>query len=291
MAILIGGIGTSHAPSIAHAYDAGHQDHPEWKPLFAAYEPVKAWLAQERVDTMVVFYNDHLNHFNFGAYPTFALGIAQAMPVADEGSGARPFPPVPGAVDLGWHLANCLVRDEFDITVCQDMVLDHGIMSVLPLLTTTHWPIRIVPINVNVLREPLPSPARCFKLGSAVGRAIRSWTGTDRVAVMATGGLSHQLHGPDFGFTNPAWDKRFMDLIESQPEVLSQATHEDFMFRGGVESVEMMIWLAMRGALGACSTNLHRIQRHYWAPMLTGYGLLALAADSQVDIPPSKEQA
>lgn len=276
MAVLIGGIGSSHAPSISHAFDAGHQDRPEWKPLFDAYLPVQKWLLEQRVDTMVVFYNDHLNHFQFSAYPTFALGVAETMPVSDEGNGARPFPAVPGDTDLGWHLASSLVRDEFDLTVCQEMQLDHGVMSVLPLLTSPPWLINIVPINVNVLREPLPLPARCYRLGQAVGRAIRSFDKDARVVVTATGGLSHQLHGPDFGFTNPEWDNRFMDLLVSQPQALSEASHEDYMLRGGVESVEMMIWLAMRGALAEHGEQFKQIQRHYWAPMLTGYGLLAL---------------
>ena len=276
MALLIGGIGSSHAPSIAHAFDAQHQQRPEWKPFFDAYLPVQHWLQQQRVDTLVVFYNDHLNHFQFSAYPTFALGVSDRMPVADEGNGARNFPDLPGDPDLGWHLAQCLVADEFDPTVCQEMVIDHGVMSVLPLLTTPPWTIKVVPININVLREPLPTPARCYRLGQAVGRAIESFDSNCRVAVAATGGLSHQLHGPDFGLTNPQWDNRFMDLIEQQPETLAQASHEDYMLRGGVESVEMMIWLAMRGALSVPGGVLRRVQRHYWAPLLTGYGLLAL---------------
>ena len=276
MAVLIGGIGSSHAPSIAHAMDHGHGERPEWKPMFDAYAPVRDWLAAQRVDTLVVFYNDHLNHFQFAAYPTFALGVAETMPVADEGAGPRAFPPVPGATELGWHLAEQLVAEEFDLTVCQEMVLDHGVMSVLPLLASPPWPLRIVPINVNVLREPLPTPRRCWRIGQAVGRAVRSFEGDARVAVVATGGLSHQLHGPDFGFVNPEWDNRFLDLLESQPQVLAEASHEDYMQRGGAESVEMMIWLAMRGALDELA--LRRVQRHYWAPMLTGYGLLALEA-------------
>jgi len=121
MGILIGGIGSSHAPSIAHAWDQGHQQRPEWKPFFDAYGPVKQWLADQRVDTVVMFYNDHLNHFQFGNYPTFAMGIAETMPVCDEGDGPRDFPPVPGNVALGWHLASSLVADEFDLTICQEI--------------------------------------------------------------------------------------------------------------------------------------------------------------------------
>ena len=276
MAVLIGGIGSSHAPSISFAYDAGHQQRPEWKPFFDAYEPVRAWLTHQRVDTMVVFYNDHLNHFQFSAYPTFAIGVCESMPICDEGAGPRAFPPVPCHTDLGWHLVNRLVADDFDMTVCQEMQLDHGVMSVLPLLVPTPWPVKVIPININVLREPLPSPMRCYRLGQAVGRALHQFDQDARVVVVSTGGLSHQLHGPDFGFTNPEWDNRFMDLLVNAPQALCQATHEDYMLRGGVESVEMMIWLAMRGALAEHATQLQQIQRHYWAPMLTGYGLLAL---------------
>lgn len=277
MAVLIGGIGSSHSPSIAHAFDHAHADRPEWKPMFDAYGPVRAWLTEQRVDTLVVFYNDHLNHFQFSAYPTFALGVAESMAVSDEGAGPRDFPAVPGATALSWHIAESLVREEFDLTICQEMELDHGVMSVLPLLCSPPWPCKVIPINVNVLREPLPTPRRCWRIGQAMARAIDSFDGEARVAVVATGGLSHQLHGPDFGFVNPEWDNRFLDLLESGPEPLVNASHEDYMLRGGAESIEMMLWLCMRGALDQRGA-LRRVQRHYWGPMLTGYGLLALEA-------------
>jgi protocatechuate 4,5-dioxygenase, beta chain len=279
MAVLIGGIGSSHSPSIAHAFDQAHGDRPEWKPMFDAYAPVRDWLAAQRVDTLVVFYNDHLNQFQFEAYPTFALGVADSMPVCDEGAGARDFPAVPGATTMAWHIAESLVREEFDLTICQEMALDHGVMSVLPLLCSPPWPYRVIPINVNVLREPLPTPRRCWRIGQAMGRAIDSFDASARVAVVATGGLSHQLHGPDFGFVNPEWDNRFLDLVESEPEPLVNASHDDYMLRGGAESIEMMLWLCMRGALDSRGP-LRRVQRHYWGPMLTGYGLLALEATS-----------
>lgn len=278
MAVLVGGIGSSHAPSIAYALDERKRDQPVWKPLFDAYEPVRRWLVETRVDTLIVVYNDHLHRFQFDAYPTFALGVAPEMPMADEGKGPRPFPSVPGHPELAWHLAQSLVADEFDLTICQDMELDHGVMTVLPLLCSPPWPLRVIPLAVNVIQEPLPTPRRCARLGEAIGRALRSRPGDERVAIVATGGLSHQLHGPDFGFTNPAWDNRFMDLLETQPEALAAASHQDYMDRGGTESVEMMMWLTMRQALGPAQ-HLKQIQRFYWAPMLTGYGLLALEVE------------
>lgn len=289
MAVLIGVIGSSHAPSISFAFDAQHHDRPEWKPFFEAYAPVRQWLHEQRVDTMVVVYNDHLNQFQFDQYPTFALGVSERMPVADEGVGARDFPAVPGNTAFAWHLAKQMVADEFDPTICQQIELDHGVMSVLPLLMSPPWPVRIVPIHVNVLREPLPTPLRCWKLGQSIGRAIQNFDEEARIVVASTGGLSHQLHGDDFGFVNPEWDNRFMDLLIDEPQLLAQASHADYIYRGGAESVEMMMWLAMRGALAQADTSFETVQRFYWAPMLTGYGLLALQAGNPPHHPGSSE--
>jgi len=191
MATIIGGIGCSHAPSIAHAYDAGKRDDPMWAPLFAGFEPAKEWLAQAAPDLMVVFYNDHMNRFFFDAYPTFALGVGDTHPLADEGWGRRDFPDLAGDSDFGWHFARTLVADEFDPTICQEITIDHGILSVLPLLWDTPWPAPVIPIAVNVIQHPVPSARRLWKLGRTLRRAVESYEKDLRVVVAATGGLSH----------------------------------------------------------------------------------------------------
>lgn len=274
MAQVVGGIGSSHAPSIAFAYDAGHQDRPAWKAFFDAYDPVRAWLQAIAPDTLILVYNDHLNNFQFDNYPSFALGTGDLHPVANEGKEPRPLPPVPGHSAFAWALARGLVREEFDLSLCQEMALDHGALSILPLVDAPPWSLRVVPIAVNVVLDPMPSPTRCWKLGRAIRRVVAALPSQERIVVMATGGLSHQLHGPSFGRTNPAWDHRFLDLLEAEPELLSTITHNELIERGGAESVEMMVWLTMRGALD--SGPVRRVQRYYDAPMLTGYGLLAL---------------
>lgn len=275
MAKIIGAIGSSHAPSIAYAYDAGHGERPEWKELFDAYAPVRSWLKAIQADTLVFVYNDHLNNFKFDNYPSFALGTGEMHPVFGEGKQPRILPPVPGNSTLAWQIARGLVADEFDPSLCLEMSLDHGVMSVLPLLAPPPWPIRVIPLAVNVVLEPMPSPRRCWKLGQAIAKAVASASSDERVVVVATGGLSHQLHGTSFGETNPVWDQRFLDLLESDPETLSDITHQELIERGGAEAVEMMVWLTMRASLGT-QQPLRRIQRYYDAPKLTGYGLLAL---------------
>jgi protocatechuate 4,5-dioxygenase beta chain len=197
--------------------------------------------------------------------------VAELYPQADEGWGTRDFPDLPGHSGVGWHLANSLVEDEFDPTICQEMSVDHGIFSVLPLLADSPWPAPIVPIAANVILHPMPTPRRFFRLGAAIRRAIQTYPADLRVLIMATGGMSHQLHGARFGFINPQWDNEFLDKLESDPQSLTRLTHRDYMERGGAESVEVIMWLAMRAAMGE---TVRRVHRYYYAPMLTGYGLI-----------------
>lgn len=271
MASIVGGIGTSHAPSIAHAYDKRRHEDPVWKPLFDGYRPARQWLESVRPDLLIVIYNYHMNRFFFDAYPTFALGVGEVHEIADEGWGRRDFPPLAGHADFGWHLARSLLADEFDPTICQEISIDHGILSVLPLLCAAPWPVPIVPLAVNVIQHPLPTARRCWRLGQAIRRAAERYEQDLRIVVVGTGGMSHQLHGERFGFVSPEWDREFLDTLERDPLALTELTHDEYMARGGAESVELIMWLTMRGALTA---SVERVWRNYYAPLLTGFGLV-----------------
>ncbi len=276
MARIVAGIGTSHVPSIGVAYDQGRTGEPAWKPLFDAYEPVKAWLRDEvRPDIAIVVYNDHGSSFFFDKYPTFALGAAALYPVGDEGWGRRPLPDFPGDAAFSWHLAESLVYDEFDITLCQELAVEHGFMVPMHLCFDHDpgWKVRTVPLAVNVIQHPLPTAARCWKLGRAIRRAAESFPDDLRVVVLGTGGMSHQLNGARFGHLNPDWDNEWLDRIEADPAALAALTHQDIMEQAGAEAVELIMWLSMRGAL---SDRVRRAYRNYYAPMTTGMGLIAL---------------
>jgi protocatechuate 4,5-dioxygenase beta chain len=247
-------------PTIGVAYDKGKQNDPAWEPLFRGYKPVADWLAEKKPDALVFFYNDHATTFFFDLYPTFALGIGEQFEIADEGAGKRPLPPIRGNVDLSIHIAESLVNDEFDLTTFQDRPIDHGCASPLPLLWphAPDWPGVIVPIAINVLQFPIPTAKRCYKLGQALRRAIESYPEDLKVVVVGTGGLSHQVHGERAGFNNEDWDMEFLDLFVKNPEELTKLRHADFIRRGGAESVEQIMWLAMRGALEGEIVELHR---------------------------------
>ena len=276
MGTIVAGIGTSHVPSIGGAYDRGKQATPAWKPLFDSYVPVREWLTDLKIDVAIMVYNDHGADFFFDKYPSFAVGAAESYAIADEGFGVRPLPAIPGDLAFSQHLCRSLVYDEFDLTVCQEMRVEHDFLVPMHLCfehTADSWPVASVPIAVNVLQHPLPTARRCYRLGQAIRRAVESYPRDLRVAIIGTGGMSHLLTGPNFGQMNSDNDLDFLDRIERDPESLTGLTHEVMMERFGVEGIELIMWLVMRGAL---SDRVRRVHRNYYAPMTTGMGLVTL---------------
>jgi gallate dioxygenase len=276
MARIIGGVGVSHTPTIGFAYDTNKQEEEAWEPIFKAFEPVRTWFRDKRPDALVYIFNDHVTSFFFDNYPAFSLGIDSRYEVADEGGGARSLPAVSGHPGLAQHIGASLMTDEFDMSFFQDKPLDHGFFSPMSVLLErkgTQWPTRIVPLQVGVLQFPIPTAARCYKLGQALRRAIESYPEAIDVAVVATGGLSHQVHGERAGFNNVEWDKQFLETITRDPARLAEMTHAEYASLGGVEGAEIIMWLIMRGALSA---NVRQVHSSYYLPSMTGIATLVL---------------
>jgi gallate dioxygenase len=269
MATVIGGIAASHTPTIGFAFDRGKRDDPSWGPIFTAFDPVREWLERQKPDVLFFIYNDHVTSFFFDHYSAFALGVGERWDVADEGGGARSLPAAAGDPAFAAHIGRSLMADEFDMSFFQGRPLDHGVYSPLCMLCSHEggWPVRIVPLQIGVLQFPVPTARRCWRLGQALRRAIESYPEPLRVAIVATGGLSHQVHGERAGFNNTAWDERFLDLFENDPQRLAGMTHAEYAELGGVEGSEVIMWLVMRGALSAQVRCLHRA---YYLPSMTG---------------------
>src|SRR5204863_9971608 len=124
----------------------------------------------------------------------------------------------------------------------QDKPLDHGCFSPLSLLWPHEpaWPGAIVPLQVGVLQFPIPLARRCYRLGLRLRKAIQSFPEDLKVVLVATGGLSHQVHGERCGFNNVGWDHLFLELIERNPERLAGMTHAEYAALGGLEGAEVI---------------------------------------------------
>lgn len=260
MARIIGGVGTTHVPAIGKAIAEGRQEDPYWKPFFDGFHYVHRWLAREKPDVVVAFYNDHGLNFFLDKLPTFAIGAAAEYRSEDEGWGIPVSQSASGDADLSWHLINGAVEDGFDITMCQEMLIDHALTIPLSLMWPGKgaWPVRIVPVAINTVQHPLPSMKRCLELGRTIGRALDSYQRDAKVLVLGTGGLSHQLDGERAGFINKAFDTMCMDKLASDPDALARFSIHDVVEQAGSQGVEFLNWMAMRGAMTGAVTEAHR---------------------------------
>ncbi len=277
MARIVGAVTTSHIPAIGRAIAKNLQDDPYWQPFFGGFVRVREWLAEVRPDVAVVAYNDHGLNFFLDKMPTFAVGAAPEYRNADEGWGIPTLTPFRGIPDLSWHVIESLVADEFDVTTCQEMLVDHGFSLPMALLWPGggDWPVRVLPVAVNTVQHPLPSPARCWKLGRALGRAIAAYEEDLRVVVIGTGGLSHQLDGPRAGFINKAFDEMCMERIVGDPEALTRFTVPELVEQAGAQGVELLNWIVARGTLAGDVACVHS---NYHIPISnTAAGLMVLA--------------
>ncbi len=278
MATIVGAVTTSHVPAIGRAISKNLQADPYWKPFFDGWPPVHRWLDSVKPDVAVVFYNDHGLNFFLDKMPTFAVGAAPEYRNADEGWGIPQVPAFQGEQDLAWHLIDSLVKDEFDVTTCQEMVVDHAFTLPMALMYPSQaWPVKVVPVCINTVQFPLPSAKRCYALGESVGRAVRAWKSDARVVVLGTGGLSHQLDGERAGFINKAFDLQFLESLQSNPEWATQFSSLEIVEKAGTQGVELLMWLAMRAALSGAGSGVHKVHGNYHIPISnTATGVLAL---------------
>ena len=275
MAKIVGGLTTSHIPAIGNAIHRELFEDPYWKPFFDGYPPVRDWLAKVKPDVAIVVYNDHGLNFFLDKQPTFAIGAAPQYVNEDEGWGIPQLAPFEGIPELSWHLIESLVADEFDLTTCQEMSVDHGFTVPMELF----WPNgkdrpKTIPLCINTVQHPLPSPARCFKLGKALGKAVESYPEDLKVVVLGTGGLSHQLDGERAGFINKEFDLLCMEKIVSDPEYFNDMSIHDLVRLSGAQGAEFILWLTMRGALDG---NVKALHSNYHIPISnTAAGMLLL---------------
>jgi protocatechuate 4,5-dioxygenase beta chain len=264
MARITSGIGTSHVPAIGAAIDKGLTRQAYWAPLFSGYEEAREWIAKEKPDVCIIVFNDHASAFSLELIPTFALGVAAEFKPADEGYGPRNVPSVKGHPTLAWHLCESLVLDEFDITIANEMPVDHGLTVPLSIMydQPEEWPCKVIPLAVNVIQYPQPLGTRCFALGKAIRKAVESFDEDLKVCILGTGGMSHQLQGERAGLVNKEFDTAFLNDLTANPQRLIDIRHAEYMRESGSEGAELVMWLIMLGAL----KNPQEIYRHYHIP-------------------------
>jgi protocatechuate 4,5-dioxygenase, beta chain len=274
MGKIVGGIGCSHVPAVGAASDHNKTKSGYWTPLFDALPAARKWLEDLKPDVMILVYNDHASAFSLQLIPTFVIGTAPVFKPADEGYGPREIPDVYGHPALAWHIVETCIYNEFDLTIANEMDVDHGCTVPLTVFfdQPKAWPVKVIPLCVNVIQYPPPTANRCFKLGQAVRKAVESFPDELRVVIAGTGGMSHQLQGERSGVVNTEFDINYLNNLSENNDINRYMSHIEYIREAGSEGIEMVMWQIMRGAME--DEIVEKFRKYHVASSNTAFGII-----------------
>jgi aromatic ring-opening dioxygenase catalytic subunit (LigB family) len=253
MADIVGIYAATHTPVMLTLPDAIPSDDRET--IYETFRALGRHIAQANPQTIVVISNDHLHNFFLDNLPAFCFGAADAYPTPIESWLNAEKRTLPGDARLGAYLIGEAQAASFDPSFSLHLTLDHGALTPLELAELPH-PVAIVPILVNCVQPPLPLMQRCLQLGRFLGRALRAYEGLQRVAILATGGLSHDVGTPRMGMVNEAFDREFLRLLGAGNDDALVQYATEHVNEAGNGAEEIRNWLIAHGAAGGVTFDV-----------------------------------
>jgi hypothetical protein len=250
MAQIVAAALTSHAPLITGKPEVSRPDRRDR--LYAGFHEARRRLAAARPDVIVMFVNDHLQNFPYSNMPAFTVALADAYDAPAAGSSRFmkiPARTVPGTPE--WSMALL----EAGLGAGVDFAYSHEIETWDEIAVPMHFlspegNVPLAPIYTNCAAPPLPTPRRCHEVGGVVGAFIRSRPPDERIALVASGGISHWVGTPETGRINPEWDHWVLDHVaRADVEPLLRLTWAEIERDGGNGGQEIRNWIALLGAV------------------------------------------
>jgi 2,3-dihydroxyphenylpropionate 1,2-dioxygenase len=303
MAKIVFGGAMSHSPMMNYPIP---RDHDQVAVFKRAVAEMGRRIREVKPDVVVIFGPDHFRALFYDLMPAFVIGVGR---VAGWGDWHTPIGPFATCPTLAKHVLKTTLTEGFDPASSYDIKVDHGVIQPVQLMDLADLP--IVPVVFNAAGPPLPTPIRCHAFGAAVGRAIESFSDDIRVAIVASGGISHDppvpspesndpeiveraIHGRINGFAaskeretsllenvttlqgriNPEWDRYVLDRIlqGAAAKLARELTTESIFTDGGNGAQEIRTWIAMAGALG--DRKLHELCYEPINALVTGMGVI-----------------
>lgn len=252
MAQIVAAAAASHAPGII--ISRNDADPEQAGRFYAGLDRIAATFQAAKPDTIVMITNEHFANFYLDNVPAICIGTgahhrgpAEIWLGEEVGAaGDRPF-----ARAL---LANVLAQG-CAVSFSEDLTLDHG--SWVPLFfVNPGMAMPVVPIVVNNLYEPMLPPKSVYEFGKVLRTALDRLPPDHRVALLATGGLSHKVGTPDAGDIDAEFDRGFLEgVARGEGERLAELTHAELDAIGN-GTHEVRNWLCVMGALGATTAEV-----------------------------------
>lgn len=247
MAELVAAFAACHAPPLIQRPEAVPEVFRER--VFGLYREMGRRIAQASPQALVVLTNEHLHNFSLANFPAVCIGLGEEYAGPSE-LWLKIAPHVRrGEPALADYLYRAALEADFDPSFSYDLSLDHGTLTPLHLAEIGH-DLPIIPIFFNNVEPPLPTMRRCLQWGQFIGRALHEYDGLDRVAVLGTGGLSHDIGTPNMGAVDEAFDREFLRLLGLEDPTAVVRFAQDHVHEAGNGADEVRNWIAARGVVG-----------------------------------------
>lgn len=268
---LVFACGASHAPGITAWPEAAPKAQAE--NVIQNYRKLSEMLSAAKPDVLLAITVEHWANFFLDHMPTFCVGRAEHYDGPVEEWLRMSKTRIPGDPEFAAEILEACMEGGVDPSFSDELMFDHATMIPLHFLTPDS-DVPVVPLIVNTLTTPMPTARRCYALGGLLRPALEK--SAKRVALVATGGLSHWPGEAKAGKINVEFDKRFLDLlIDGDRRKLAGYTHEEIAREAGSGGHEIRTWIALAGALPDWKATL--LAYEPVVPWATGYGLVAFS--------------
>ena len=240
--------------------------------VHASYRELGRRIVEAKPQAIVIASDDHLHNFFLNNLPAFCIGAADDYETPIEPWLKARRRRLPGNAALGAHLIGEAYVAGFDPSLSMELILDHGTLTPLELAGVPA-DIPIVPLLINCVQPPLPTMQRSLQWGRFLREALSSFQGVERVCVLGTGGLSHDVGTPRMGMVNEAFDREFLRLLSSGSDEELVRFSTDHVNSAGNGTEEIRMWLIARGAAGPDAT----FDAFFYKPLSTWYAGVGLA--------------
>jgi aromatic ring-opening dioxygenase catalytic subunit (LigB family) len=259
----------SHAPGMTAWTEAAPKDQAD--KFLGSYRKLGERLAASKPDAIVALTVEHWANFFLNSMPAFCIGRADHYDGPIEEWLRIPKARVPGDERLAAALIDACLDGGFDPTFSDELLFDHA--TFLPLhFLNPNMAVPVVPVIINTLTNPMPSAKRCFALGELLGKVLAQ--SEKRIAMIATGGLSHWPGEAKHGKINIPFDKKFLDnLLTNDLSSLIAYSHDEINAEAGSGGHEIRTWIALAGAVQSWKAEL--LAYEPVVPWATGCGLVA----------------
>lgn len=229
----------------------------------AAFAALRVDLETAKPDVLIVVANDQFVNFFWSNIPTFFVTIADEV----KGQFTRHKFHYRNDKELGKAIVRAGMENGIDFSYGEHVELQHT-QNVPLYFLMPEAKIPILPIYVNTWVDPAPSPRRCYQLGELLRQVADN--SKERVAILATGGLSHFPGSPRIGEIDETFDHKLLEVMrQGKGKSLVDYSVQDLLEAG---DTEFLNWMVVIGAVGDAKATYTAYMPDYVA---TGWGFVS----------------